>query len=163
MMQTRKPNVDRQNHGQHELIHAHDPRHAFHGEHLFYELLESQLLQHGRHWKQPSIGRQILALEVEWCGSPDFIGPRDVFFSPLPGGLLTVMLFSVVHRLGDSRKSAREVGASRLFCFNAGFSGSPNGCLLQTSKPPLIPVHKATATEPDSKYSSFSRLAPRLA
>ena len=38
------------------------------------------------------------------------------------------MLFSVVHHLGDSRKSVREVGPSRLFCFNAGFSGSPNGC-----------------------------------
>src|SRR6266481_9948255 len=37
------------------------------------------------------------------------------------------MLCFVVHRLGGSRKSAREVGASRLFCFNAGFSGSPNG------------------------------------
>jgi hypothetical protein len=37
------------------------------------------------------------------------------------------MLYFVNHRLGDLRKSAREVGASRLFCFNAGFSGSPNG------------------------------------
>src|SRR5260221_12698128 len=37
------------------------------------------------------------------------------------------MLCFVVHRLGDPRKSAREVGASRLFCFNAGFSGSPDG------------------------------------
>src|SRR5580765_1818595 len=110
MMQTRKPNVDRQNHSQHELIHAHNPRDASHGEHLFYELLESQLLQHGRHRKQPSIGRQILALEVEWCGSLDFIGLCDVFSSPLSGGLLTAMLSFVVHRLGDSRKSAREVG-----------------------------------------------------
>src|SRR2546426_2996523 len=37
------------------------------------------------------------------------------------------MLFFVVHRLGDLRKSAREVSASRLFCFTAGFSGSPTG------------------------------------
>jgi hypothetical protein len=37
------------------------------------------------------------------------------------------MLFFVVHRLGGSRKSAREVAASRLFCTTAGFSGSPNG------------------------------------
>jgi imidazolonepropionase-like amidohydrolase len=54
------------------------------------------------------------------------------------------MLDSVVHRLGDLRKSAREVGASRLFCFNAGFSGSPNGVVIQAGCSGSLPVHKAT-------------------
>ena len=39
----------------------------------------------------------------------DFIGLRDNFFRPLFGGPFDDMLFFVVHRLGDSRKSAREV------------------------------------------------------
>jgi hypothetical protein len=43
---------------------------------------------------------------------------------------LTLLCF-VAHCLGDLRKSAHEVGPSRLFCFNAGFSGSPNGRSLR--------------------------------
>src|SRR5215472_3086275 len=43
------------------------------------------------------------------------------------------ILFPVDHHLGDSRKSARGVGASRLFCFTAGFSGSPNGMLSRAT------------------------------
>src|SRR5262249_42501029 len=69
----------------------------------------------------------IPALEVEWCGRPDPIGPRDISFGPLSGGPLVAMLCFVAHRLGAFRNSAREVGASRLFCFNPGFSGAPNG------------------------------------
>src|SRR5215813_9608484 len=52
------------------------------------------------------------------------------------------MLFAVDHRLGDSRKSACGVGAPRLFCFNAGFSGSPNGILTQAVAHRSIRVHK---------------------
>src|SRR5262245_17558934 len=55
------------------------------------------------------------------------------------------MLCFVAHRLGDLRKSAREVGASRLFCFNAGFSGAPNGVSFQAVWSNSIPVHKATS------------------
>src|SRR5215472_9166249 len=69
----------------------------------------------------------MLTFEVIRRGSPDFVGLRDIFSGPLSDGPVIAMLCFVVHRLGDSRKSAREVGASRLFCFNAGFSGSPNG------------------------------------
>src|SRR6266566_6295098 len=65
--------------------------------------------------------------EVIRRGRPDFIGLRDIFSGPLSGGPVIAMLCFVVHRLGDPRKSAREVSASRLCCFNAGFSGSPNG------------------------------------
>jgi hypothetical protein len=54
------------------------------------------------------------------------------------------MLFFVVHRLGGSRKSAREVGASRLFCFTAGFSGSPNGIRFQAGWRHSLPVHNPT-------------------
>src|SRR5579859_7356802 len=49
------------------------------------------------------------------------------------------MLCSIVHHLGGSRKSAREVGASRLFCFTAGFSGSPNGSSLRRVDPAQFP------------------------
>src|SRR5215471_13705496 len=69
----------------------------------------------------------MLTFEVIRRGSPDFVGLRDIFSGPLSDGPVIAMLCFVVHRLGDSRKSAREVGASRLFCFNAGLSGSPNG------------------------------------
>jgi hypothetical protein len=48
----------------------------------------------------------------------------------------------------DSRKSAREVGASRLFCFTAGFSGSPNAVRFQAGWQRLLPVHNLTVSEP---------------
>jgi hypothetical protein len=58
------------------------------------------------------------------------------------------MLFFVVHRLGGSRKSAREAAASRLFCFTAGFSGSPNGIRFQAGRRRSLPVHNPTVTVP---------------
>src|SRR5215467_10093350 len=54
-----------------------------------------------------------------------FIGLRTNCLRPLFGGGFVDILFPADHRLGDSRKSARGVGAPRLFCFTAGFSGSP--------------------------------------
>jgi hypothetical protein len=57
------------------------------------------------------------------------------------------MLFFVVHRLGGSRNSAREVAASRLLCFTAGFSGSPNGIRFQAGWPRSLPVHNPTFTK----------------
>jgi transposase len=54
------------------------------------------------------------------------------------------MLSCVLHRLGDSRESAREVGASRLFCFTAGFSGSPDVSCSQAGRHGSIPLHKPT-------------------
>src|SRR5450432_2538985 len=89
---------------------------------------------------------QILSLEVVCRRSRDFIGFRDHSFSPLFGGPFVSMLFFIVHRLGDSRKSAREVAASRLFCFTAGFSGFPNGIRFQAGWRRLLPVHNPTDT-----------------
>src|SRR5262252_7798579 len=86
----------------------------------------------------------MLTFEVIRRGSPDFVGLRDIFSGPLSGGPVIAMLCFVVHRLGDSRKSAREVGASRLFCFNAGFSGSPNRLSFRRAISGSIPVHKST-------------------
>ena len=77
------------------------------------------------------LGRQILALEVVRRGSPDFIGLWDVSSGALYGSPLIAILYSVDHRLGDLRKSAREVRAARLFCFTAGFSGSPGVSYLR--------------------------------
>lgn len=54
-------------------------------------------------------------------------------FCPLFGRCFGRMLVCVVHHLGDSRKSAREALPSRLFCFAAGFSGSPNRCSVRQS------------------------------
>src|SRR5215813_4030117 len=62
------------------------------------------------------------------------------------------MLFAVDHRLGDSRKSACGVGAPRLFCFNAGFSGSPNGILTQPVAHRSIRVHKSALKNPLEGY-----------
>src|SRR5215831_11477373 len=56
------------------------------------------------------------------------------------------MLVGVVHHLGGSRKSAREGCASRLFCFNAGFSGSPNGVRSGADQDSSVPVHKPAGT-----------------
>jgi hypothetical protein len=67
------------------------------------------------------------------------------------------MLFFVAHRLGDSRKSAREVGASRLFCFTAGFSGSPNGIRFQAGWRHSLPVHNPTDMEQDQIGVLFER------
>src|SRR5215831_18582963 len=66
------------------------------------------------------------------------------------------MLFAVDHRLGDSRKSARGVGAPRLFCFNAGFSGSPNGILTQAVTYRSIRVHKPA----DNNLTNRLRVVP---
>ena len=66
--------------------------------------------------------------------APILLGSGISSSGPLFGGPVIAMLCFVVHRLGGSRKSAREVGASRLFCFNAGFSGSPNGVAPSTSR-----------------------------
>src|ERR1035438_3979430 len=60
------------------------------------------------------------------------------------------MLFCVDHHLGDSRKSAREVCPSRLFCFTAGFSESPSGVVAQAGRCGSTAVHKSTATAPIS-------------
>jgi hypothetical protein len=49
MMQPRKPHVDSRHHSQHERIHAHGPRDSLHRQRLFYQLLKSQLFQHGGH------------------------------------------------------------------------------------------------------------------
>src|SRR5260370_40379669 len=67
------------------------------------------------------------------------------------------MLFFVVHRLGGSRKSAREVAASRLFCFTAGFSGAPNGIRFQTGRRRSLPPHNPTIIE---QPSTCKRLVP---
>jgi hypothetical protein len=56
--------------------------------------------------------------------------------------------------LGDSRKSAREVCPSRLFCFTAGFSGSPNGVVTHVGRSASTPVHRPairTAPSPCSQ------------
>src|SRR5271170_541669 len=146
MMQTRKADVHRQHHAQHELIHGHAPRGPLHRQRLFHQLLESELLQHSRYRQQTTVGRQVPAFEVIGRGSPDFIGLSANFFGPLFGGPLLAMLFFVDHRLGDSRKSAREVCPSRLFCFTAGFSGSPNGVLSQAARCGSTAVHKSTVS-----------------
>src|SRR5262249_19923780 len=100
------------------------------------------VIRHGQ--VTPSVSGQMLTFEVIRRGSPDFVGLRDIFSGPLSGGPVIAMLCFVVHRLGDSRKSAREVGASRLFCFNAGFSGSPNRLSFRRAISGSIPVHKST-------------------
>src|SRR4026209_1625244 len=70
------------------------------------------------------------------------------------------MLFPVDHRLGDSRKSAREVGPSRLFCFTAGFSGSPNGIRFKVDRSHSVPVHNSTATT--LRLAGAGRNRPRI-
>jgi hypothetical protein len=49
VMQPRETHIYGQHHGQYELVHGHGPRHSFHRQRLFDQLLESQLLQHGRY------------------------------------------------------------------------------------------------------------------
>src|SRR5258708_6593886 len=66
------------------------------------------------------------------------------------------MLFSVDHHLGDSRKSAREVWASRLFCFTAGVSGSPNGIRFQAGWQRSVPVHRSTDSEGDKAIAALN-------
>src|SRR5580704_2518363 len=157
MMKPRKPDVDRQCHGQHELVHGHGSRNPFHRQCFFHQLLESQLLQHRHHWQESTIGRQILSFEVVGCGSPDFIGLRDNCFSCLFGGSFVAMLFSVDHHLGDSRESAREVWASRLFCFTPGFSGSPNGChFRRAGNAQFLCISQLTSTTPHLGNPFFS-------
>src|ERR1700724_1772107 len=100
----------------------------------------------------------MLSFELVGCGSPDFIGLRDNCFSRLFGGLFVAILFSVDHHLGDSRKSAHEVGASRLFCFTAGFSGSPNGCSFQAGRRCSVPVHRSTVTKKSKAQRRTSKV-----
>ena len=73
------------------------------------------------------LSRQVLSFEIIWRRGPNFIGFSDDCFSRLFSAGFVDILLPVVHRLGDFRKSARGLGAPRLFCSNAGFSGSPNG------------------------------------
>ena len=62
------------------------------------------------------------------------------------------MLSFVVHRLGDLRKSAREDASSRLFCFTAGFSGSPNGVLTQVGRYVSTSVNQPAFKLPDGYF-----------
>src|SRR4030095_13651698 len=71
-------------------------------------------------------------------------GLRDHSFSPLFGGPFVAMLFFVVHRLGGSRKSAREVAASRLFCFYRRIFGVPKWDRLRAGRRRSLPVHNPT-------------------
>src|SRR4029453_19364630 len=57
------------------------------------------------------------------------------------------MLSFVVHRLGDSRKSAREVAASRLYCSIAGFLGVSRRLSFTRSWSRSLPVHKPAQTK----------------
>jgi len=74
VVQPGKPDVGRQHHGQHELIHAHRLGDALDGQGLLHQLLEAQPLQHGGHGQQAAVGRQVLTFEIIRRGSPDFIG-----------------------------------------------------------------------------------------
>jgi hypothetical protein len=69
---------------------------------LLHQLLEPEFFQHGRHWQQAAISRQIVSREIKRRGSPDFQGFRASRFRSLPGGRLIVMLSIVIHLLGDS-------------------------------------------------------------
>jgi hypothetical protein len=62
-------------------------------------------------------------------------------------GLLN-RIFPVDHRLGDTRKSACGVGVPRLFCFNAGFSGSPTGVIQEARRARSSGVHKPASMIP---------------
>jgi hypothetical protein len=67
------------------------------------------------------------------------------------------MLFFVVHRLGGSRKSAREVAASRLFCFYRMIFGVPKWDRLRAGRRRSLPVHNPTikvpALGPDASFA----------
>jgi hypothetical protein len=79
---------------------------------------------------------------IEWGRSPDFIGLRNNCFRPLCTRGFVAILFPVDHHLGDSENQLAEFGAPRLFCFTAGFSGSPNGVLCQALGRHSNRVHK---------------------
>lgn len=70
MVQSRETNVDGQHHPEQEFIDGHHARNTMYGQGFFHQLLEAQLLQHGRHGKQTTIGSEVLRTEVEWRGSP---------------------------------------------------------------------------------------------
>jgi len=96
-----EPNVDGQDHRQHELIDGHNTRDALHPQCFLDQLLETQLLQHRRHWEQTTIGGEILTVEVERGGSRDFIGFRNIYLRALLGAGFAAMLLFVLHLLGD--------------------------------------------------------------
>src|SRR5579864_686037 len=56
------------------------------------------------------------------------------------------MLFSIRHHLGGSRESGSRAANSRLYCFNAGFSGAPNGRPSHVLKRPSDSVHSSGYT-----------------
>src|ERR1039458_880569 len=96
-----EPNVDGQDHRQHELIDGHNTRDAPHPQCFLDQLLETQLLQHRRHWEQTTVGGEILTVEVERGGSRDFIGFRNIYLRALLGAEFAAMLLFVLHLLGD--------------------------------------------------------------
>jgi hypothetical protein len=116
--------VDGQDHRQHELIDGHNPRDALHPQGVLDQLLETQLLQHRRHWEQAAVGSEVLAAEVESGGNRNFIGFRNICLKALIGAGFAAMLLFVLHLLGDSWKSAREAANFAASLFYNRISGS---------------------------------------
>jgi len=103
-----KPDIDSQYHRQHELINGHGTGNALHRQRFLNQLLETQLLQHGRHGEQTAVGGEILALEVVMRPGRNFIGLWNSCVRALLGAGFVAMLVFVLHHLGDSWKSAHE-------------------------------------------------------
>ncbi len=73
MMQPGKAHVAGQDHPQNETEHRHRARLPLDRQGFLDQLLETQLFQHDRHWKQTTVGGQIVRGEVIGRQSPEFI------------------------------------------------------------------------------------------
>jgi len=102
MVQPRKPDIQRQHHRQHELVHRHGAREPLDRQRLLDQSLKPEFLQHGRDGKQSAVRGQIPAGKVIERGRCDFKGLRTNRANPLHGALFLVILSIVIHLLGGS-------------------------------------------------------------
>ena len=73
VIQTGEADINRQHHGQDELIGNHDAGNPGYRQCLLHKFLEFQFIEHGSHRQQPTIWREILSGKVKGRGSPNFI------------------------------------------------------------------------------------------
>src|SRR5919108_5862056 len=84
---------------------------------------------------------RFLASKSYGVEAPILLGSEIAASAPCLAGVLSISFFLLITVWVTPEDRARGVHAPRLFCFNAGFSGCPNGVLSQACRNGSADVH----------------------
>jgi len=125
LIQPWEADVQAQHDSQHEPVQVHGTGNPLRCHRLFHQGLEAELLQHGDHRQQSTVGSQILTGEVIGRGGIDSIGLGRNLFRTLFHGRFGAILFSVCNHLGDLLGVGSAKRQLRKLLFYPNYYGVP--------------------------------------